>query len=172
MIAIESIDRAEALRYLACHDEEAIGDTAAGYLERCEKLVLEALQPRYVYRYFPLSFSGGKPVAAGCGLSLDGNDIARHLDGCSGVIIAAATAGSQTDALIRRLQVEDMALAVIADACAGAAAEQIMNEAERLIKKDFPGKYFTWRFSPGYGDFPLELQKFMINSSLISTIII
>ena len=58
---------------------------------------------------------------------------------------------------------EDMAKAVIADAFAGAAVEQVMNEAEKLIKAEFPGKYFTWRYSPGYGDFPIEIQKQLLD---------
>ena len=102
-------------------------------------------------------------MISGCTLALNGSDIAAHLEGCSGVIVMCATVGGVADRLIRRLQVEDMAKAVIADAFAGAAVEQVCAKAEEIIKKEFDGKYFTWRYSPGYGDFPINMQKQLLD---------
>lgn len=163
MIKLEHIDRSEALRYLACRDEKNIGETAAAYLDECEKRLLEIISPKFLYKYFPLEFTGGRPVIKGCPLPLDGKEIAEHLQGCTGIILMCATVGSEADRLIRVLQIEDMAKAVIADAFAGAAVEQVVNEAEKLIKDEFPGKYFTWRYSPGYGDFPIDVQKQLLD---------
>ena len=147
MIKLEHIDRSEALRYLACRDEKNIGETAAAYLDECEKRLLEVISPKFLYKYFPLEFTSGRPVIKGCTLPLDGKEIAEHLEGCTGIILMCATVGSEADRLIRVLQIEDMAKAVIADAFAGAAVEQVINEAEKLIKDECPGKYFTWRYS-------------------------
>ena len=33
------------------------------------------------------------------------------------------------------------------------------DEVENLIKAENPDKFLTWRFSPGYGDYPLSLQS-------------
>lgn len=162
MIEIKSIDRKEALRYLSCHDEQNIGETASAYLDECEKRLLEVITPKYLYKYFPLITENGTPVIEGCPLPLEGRDIAAHLEGCTGVILMCGTIGSGADRLIRILQIEDMAKAVIADAFAGAAVEQTMNEAEKHIREEFAGKYFTWRYSPGYGDFPIDLQKSLL----------
>ena len=41
---------------------------------------------------------------------------------------------------------------------ASAAVEQVCDIAEKEIGERFAGKFTTWRFSPGYGDFPLECQ--------------
>ena len=35
MVEITEIDRDEALRYLCCHDENNIGETAGKYLDEC-----------------------------------------------------------------------------------------------------------------------------------------
>lgn len=163
MVKITEIGRDEALRYLCCHDENNIGETAGKYLDECESRLLGVISPKFLYRYFPLSFKDGVPVISGCTLALNGSDIAAHLEGCSGVIIMCATVGGGADRLIRQLQVEDMAKAVIADAFAGAAVEQVCAKAEEIIKKEFDGKYFTWRYSPGYGDFPINMQKQLLD---------
>lgn len=163
MIKLTSIDRSEALRYLACHDEKSIGETASAYLDECESRLLEVISPKYLYKYFPLVSESGRPVIEGCPLHLEGKDISEHLEGCTGIILMCGTAGNGADRLIRVLQIEDMAKAVIADAFAGAAVEQVMNEAEVLIRGEFTGKYFTWRYSPGYGDFPIEIQKQLLD---------
>ena len=42
---------------------------------------------------------------------------------------------------------------------AAAAIEQVCDEAERLIAERVSEPYFTFRFSPGYGDYPLDTQK-------------
>ena len=55
-----------------------------------------------------------------------------------------------------------MTSAVVADSMASAAVEQVCDAAEAEIMREFAGQYTTWRFSPGYGDFPLEIQgKFL-----------
>ena len=57
------------------------------------------------------------------------------------------------------IQTQDMAKAVICDAMASAAVEQVCDYAETEIAERLSGKHFTLRFSPGYGDFPLDVQK-------------
>ena len=54
---------------------------------------------------------------------------------------------------------QNMAKAVILDAMASAAIEQVCDEVEKEIAVKLENKHFTWRFSPGYGDFPIEVQK-------------
>lgn len=49
-----------------------------------------------------------------------------------------------------------MVKALIMDAFAGAAVEQLCDKAEQKIKEGFPDKYFTYRFGIGYGDLPIE----------------
>ena len=52
-----------------------------------------------------------------------------------------------------------MAEAVIIDALASAAIEQVCDKAENEIVKDSPDLDHTWRFGLGYGDFPLSGQS-------------
>lgn len=163
MMKLDSIDRAEALRYLACRDGDSISETAAAYMDECEERLLKEISPKFIYKYFPLSRENSTISLAGTRLELTGNDIRSHLEGCGGAVLMAATIGGGADKLIRLLQIEDMAKAVIADAFAGAAVEQICNAAENIIKSELEGKYLTWRYSPGYGDFPLDIQQKLLD---------
>lgn len=154
-MVIDKLNREEALRYMGCKAPESLDDIVKNYLDECEKRVLNALSPKFLYRYFNLN----EPL-----IPLEGRDISAHLAGCSGAVIMCATAGAAIDRLIRALQIEDMAKAVIADAFAGAAVEQICETAENELKSAFSDRFFTWRYSPGYGDFPLETQKSLLSA--------
>ena len=100
------------------------------------------------------------PAAPGLDLSRAGRDIARHLAGCEGAVGLAATLGAGVDALLRTLEVSDIALCAAADATASAAIEKVCDavEADAKAWAANQGRYLTGRFSPGYGDCPLSLQ--------------
>ncbi|MDR1604830.1 MAG: hypothetical protein LBS10_08615 [Gracilibacteraceae bacterium] len=152
------IDLAEAARYLGY--PEAPDPDMGERLQSAAERVSQAARPRYVYAAWPL-----RPGAAGCELEdalfLPGASIARHLSGCAEGILLAATLGAGVDSLIRRAAPVDLLDSVMADACAAALTEQVMDAAEEEIHRERAGGapvYFTSRFSPGYGDLPLRLQ--------------
>lgn len=157
MFKLESLNRAEALRYLSCYDEEAA--SSMPLIDECEEKLLSVIKPKYVYRYFDITIHEDEIITEGARLVMRGKDIVHHLENCRGVYLIAATLGPDTDRLIRTQQVTDMASAVITDAFASAAVEQICLAAEEQIKKEKPGSYFTWRYAPGYGDFTIDIQK-------------
>ena len=88
-----------------------------------------------------------------------GCDIKKHLEGCSKAALICATLGAEADKLIRVAQISDMASAVVLDSMASVAIEQVCRQVDGLIAELFPESYLTFRFSPGYGDYPIELQK-------------
>ena len=160
MIKIEQIDREQALRYMS-YKGGAISDTALSELEECERKLLETIRPVCVYRVFKIN--GFFPLVLENGLVLEGKDLSEHLEGCEYAALFAATVGADVDMLIRRLQITDMAKSVMTDALASAAAEQAADLAEEKIRKSLPGKFLTWRYSPGYGDLPLTVQPKLLN---------
>lgn len=70
-----------------------------------------------------------------------------------------ATIGSEIDKLIRISQISDMAMAVVLDSFASVAVEQVCQKVDEILAEKYSGKYMTFRFSPGYGDYPIEMQK-------------
>ena len=150
------IDRREILRYLGYGKNEP--DCGVGELiNECIEAVGEHATPRYYYRSFELSWDDGKISAAGMDLTC--NSLKRNLAGCREVIFFAATLGNGIDILMNRYQKTDMPRAVILQATAATAIEAYCNEAQReieaLIEK---GCFLRPRFSPGYGDLPLDIQ--------------
>ena len=52
-----------------------------------------------------------------------------------------------------------MARAVVLDSFASVAVEQVCQKVDEILAEKYSGKYMTFRFSPGYGDYPIEMQK-------------
>ena len=92
------------------------------------------------------------------GLLLPGEDLKRHLSGCVRAAIFCATLGAEADALIRRTERLDMGRALTLDCCASTAVEAVCDQIEEELQSKFPGCSFPFRYSPGYGDLPLEVQ--------------
>ncbi len=155
---INKINRSEAFRYIGIN---SVPDNATIQLaDECEKMLLKEITPKYCWSYADISkHTNNKVTLVGYAIELTGNDISACLDDCCGVILMCATLGSNTDKLLRQLQSRDMAKAVILDAMASAAVEQLCDEAEKEIHERLENKHFTQRFSPGYGDFPLDVQN-------------
>ena len=83
----------------------------------------------------------------------DSNGLARVLAGSSKVITFAATVGIEYDRLIRRYQRIEPTRALILQALGAERVEALCD----LFCSGFEGR--TSRYSPGYGDLPLEVQK-------------
>lgn len=148
MIALNKIDREEAVRYLGNSGVE-MNSTMEGILDICEEKILATAKPKYLYKTVALENSG----------LLVGNSISKHLENCQNAVILCATLGADIDKLIRKAQITDMAQAVVIDSMSSVAVEQICNSVEELIISENPTLFTTWRFSPGYGDYPIELQS-------------
>ena len=148
------IDIGEAMRYLGAGDgNDALRAQVTAAAERIRE------RPRYLYRVMELSWRDGVPFLPQIAMELPGKTAKTMLDNCSKVILLACTLGLSFDAFLSREQAKSMAEAVILDGCGSALVEQGCDEAEREIASRFPTLYLTDRFSPGYGDLPLSLQK-------------
>ena len=123
---------------------------ALGMKEIPDEKIMSAVSPKAIYRIMEPSE-----------LRLEGNPIKRHLSGCQKIVVMGATLGAGADHLIRRLQITDMTEAVIADCGASVLIEQVCDAFQKTINDAVDG-YTTSRFSPGYGDFPIEVQPDMI----------
>ena len=141
---------------------EKAGADLRALVDRCAQEVLAAAQPRWAYRTFSLSFED-EGVRLDCGLLLPGQDLKRHLKDCRQAAVFCATLSAQVDALIRRAESGDMLRALALDCCAAAAVEEVCDQIEGELQGQFPGCFFPFRYSPGYGDLPLTLQGPLLN---------
>ena len=114
-------------------------------LELMDKALLEVEQLsefKYVYASYdyPQDFM------------LDNQSYMDYLQGSEGYLLCATTLGIAVDRRLKRLQMEDMAYAVVFDATAGVYVEHKADEFEKTL----PYKSLGYRFCPGYAGTPLE----------------
>lgn len=151
------LDIREALRYLGVRGEP--GAELTGQVRQVARQLTETLSPRYVYRVFDLERRDKGFALAGTDTVLTGATAAKMLEGSHKAAVLGCTLGARFDRLLLAAQARDMAQAVILDACGGALVEAGCDAAQDELAGRFPEEYLTDRFSPGYGDFPLDLQR-------------
>ena len=152
MIKLEKLNRNEAVRYLG-GSGVALNYRMDRLMDECEKEILAKSSPKYLYVERDLPFEE----------LMQGEDIKNHLDGCEKAIVMCATLGAEIDKIIRINQISDMAKAVVLDSFASVAIEQVCVKFDELIAEKYEGYFQTFRFSPGYGDYPIELQKSVLS---------
>lgn len=170
-INIRDIDNNDILRYLGYKSNKPDEKTYR-LISECKKEILNNATYQYTYAFYNIEKlkSKSNPQRFSIKLSdvnifLEGNSIKKHLNHCDRCAIICATLGSEVDRLIRYYSVSNITKALILDACATANIELLINNIqsslkEILIKDNF---LITNRFSPGYGDFPLNIQPKLLN---------
>ena len=85
----------------------------------------------------------------------------RTLSGCDRIVLFAATVGLGVDRLIHRYGAVSPAKALMLQAVGTERIEALCDQFCDMIRlqAQTEGMTVTSRFSPGYGDFPLELQR-------------
>ena len=143
----------QAARYLGRPDARV-----EALMRRAFAALDAATQPRTVQLELPCR-AAGEETALG-GLTLHSRNLAQLLEHSPRALVYAATLGVQADVLIARAQVTDMAYALVLQACAAAAVEDLADRlteaAEEALRPQ--GLHLTPSYSPGYGDLPLDAQ--------------
>ena len=155
-----SQERGEVLRYLGYRGQTLTPELEAR-IDEVYAHCAEVARPAAVTRAFAVREIAEDAVRlVGCTLVLSGRDIARHLEGAREVVLMAATLGAGIDRELRRLGVSDPVGQAIFDASATTLVEQLANKTEAGVRAQAAkrGLFCSWRFSPGYGDLPLEVQ--------------
>lgn len=152
------IDKQEILRYSGQKNGEAsplIEKLAEQYAER----IKDNISPRHVCARFSLNFKENGILLSN-GVLLEGEDIKKHLAGCEECYVICATVGIQADNFIRTSLALGSIYGLLADAAATTAVESYCDAVENQLRQALKGEkmYLTWRYSPGYGDFPFTQQ--------------
>ena len=145
----------EALRYMQAGESEEMRKKA----ERALELLRGVSAPRFIYRHFPIEKNTRGIALVGADITLSGKSAETMLSDCQSALLMICTLGFGFENELRKRQAVNMAEAVILDACGSALVEEGCDDAEKEIQDALPGKFLTDRFSPGYGDLPLDLQQ-------------
>lgn len=123
-----------------------------GSQKQLEEL-MQAVTCRYTALRVPIHRQSGLELGFG---AIHSRHLQKNLVGCEEAFLFAVTLGLGVDRYLNRCAALSGAKHFIADALASALAEAAAEEAEKRIKGSL---CCNPRFSPGYGDLPLELQK-------------
>lgn len=148
---LNTIDKISRTKWMNALKVKGIpDDRLTMMLDEAEQMIKSAAIPKATYRLVPID-----------DFNLIGVSINKHLEDCQSVAVMAVTLGAGIDMLLRRVQVTDMAMAVAVDTGASVLIEQYCNAYEKMICAEING-YTTSRFSPGYGDYPVTEQSYVV----------
>lgn len=148
----------ELLRYLGYRGQE-LPENIEELIGLCKRDLEQAAAPKAIWREYPVSIENHELDMTI--LRTRSSSLERNLKDCEQVIFFAATLGSQVDVLLHRYTRLQMSRAVVLQAAAAAMLETYCDEKNAWLKAEYlkKGRYLRPRFSPGYGDFPLECQR-------------
>ena len=162
------VDTKETRRYAglakAKFDEKTIA-------EACQEAQLLA-QPRGVWETYAYD-AQTQTVQATPPFVIQGKIIGKHLRDAEQVVILSATVGDNIETQgTKYFEAGRYAYALLLDAAATTAVEQVADMMEKAIAPKAKAAGFTmrWRFSPGYGDWPLTQQDEMVRLAHAKTI--
>ena len=152
----------EAVRYLG-YGKHAVDDQTLRLIADSFGSLRSVGSRKSVYRIFDLEQEDGETVRFGS-LTVKSKSLGKNLRGCDKIVLFGATLGIGVDQLLSRTSKTDMAKTVVLQACAAALLEEYCDECQERIRQEMEseGRYLRPRFSPGYGDFPIECQRDMV----------
>lgn len=133
--------------------------TARGYsselIEGCRSRLMKIIDYKCAYIRIPIE----KPQENVCDfgfMRVESRNLYNNLKDCDEAFAMALTSGIAVDRELARLRVISQAEHFVTDALASAAIDSFADHAVKIMSS---GLRCAPRFSPGYGDFSLELQK-------------
>ena len=148
-------DEREILRYAMLPQHASAPDELP--LSECLDMVRSRIRCRAVWRQYPLVSSD---TELDLGFVRTGSrSLIGHLAGCTDILLFCCTAGPEMDRLIARSSLRSPVHGLLMHAI---GAQQVEGACDRLcdqLAQSFPDYALTSRFSPGYGDLPLSMQK-------------
>ena len=155
------ICKKEIMRYAGCRDSSE--ESLQLLLDTC----LEEVRPRLSYKvcYIELPLEIKEDVCRLGHMQVKSKDLMKNLKECDRVILFAATIGIEIDRLIRKYGTVSPAKAVMLQAIGAERIEALCDVFCADIQQTLAAKSneesfgLRPRFSPGYGDLSLEVQK-------------
>lgn len=141
----------EILRYMGCAKQN---DGALELADKCLNKCRDILSYTVCYDEFPISFSDGGVIFPFA--SVSSKSLAGHLDGYEKAVIFAGTVGIGLDRLILKYGRISPSKALAFQAIGAERIEALCEEFCSDLKAE--KSEISPRFSPGYGDLPLDFQ--------------
>ena len=149
------VDRKEVLRYARAEGDEA----TLALLESCIAEAGDKLSYKVSYARFGIEIHGDD-INLGFAMTTS-HSLAKCLDGCHEIILLSATVGFGIDRLIEKYSLISPSRAIILQALGSERVEAVCDEFCREMTEELLplNRTLRPRFSPGYGDLALDVQR-------------
>ena len=144
-----SIDPKEVAVYLGYYSANGIDHEM---VDECISEISACASYKACFAKVPVT-SGG--IDTGC-LKACGKSLQKNLDGCDSAYVLAATTGFDVQRLIERNSLVSPIKGIVTDCVGSAAIEAFCDKINSALDGS---DFLRPRFSPGYGDLPIECQK-------------
>lgn len=146
------VDKREILRYAGAREG---ADDIESLMEGCLAEASEVFTFKVCYSVVNVTRDGDRVDLEFASVTSQG--LSKVLDGCERAVVFAATVGLGVDRLIARYQTYAPSKALMLQAIGAERIEALCDAFCREIAREY--KAVRPRFSAGYGDLPLELQR-------------
>ena len=159
------IPKDEVLRYLGYKNQE-LSRELENRIDSLIETAKSVCSPKFTHMISDVEFNTDAIFLSGTSIQLTGNDIKKHLTGAKKCIILACTLGTAFETELMRIQAKSVTDSVIFDAVGNAYIESFADSCENKLLKPYRdgGYYSKYRYSPGYGDLPIELQNDILSA--------
>ena len=144
-------DESEILRYAGVGEAD---EATRALLEECIAESRECIMPALCFAEYGIERRDGSLDLGFC--RVESRDLERNLRGCTGIIVICAKLGIGADRLIMKYSRISPSRALIIDAIMSERIECVCNTFE---EEECRYIYSRPRFSAGYGDLPITLQR-------------
>lgn len=161
MIELNASDHKEILRY-AGYKGGTLDEVTLEKLRQAVDITNGVIKPRSVWKLCSLDMAKEQVYITDYNLTLPGNAIKKALSGCEKAALLCVTIGTEFDVTLSRLMLSDKALGVLVNAAGVQAVEKLADTLQKEIDGEVAPLKTLPRFSPGYGDLPLDIQSDLI----------
>jgi hypothetical protein len=153
------VNKSEHLRYMG-YSGQGIDDELNSRIEAVAAKCERTIEPKYCYNVYEIKETDEGIELLGTGVTFLGQDIANHMKGATHCAVMAATIGMGVERELMRMEYKSVSDALIFNAACTCLIEQVADRCEAEIIKLAKSRDMTtdYRYSPGYGDFPLGQQ--------------
>ena len=162
----------ETARYLGYSKLSTPDSEISSLIQNAASQMHQIIVPKATYESFDLEIikpqddnSKASIKILGTKTLIKSKDLYNNLLNCHKVYLIACTLGPQVDSLIRKTQITNPVLASIFQATGAMYIEEVVDFVNNRIKEIEEKSNCTTkpRFSPGFGDVSLEIQKTFFN---------
>jgi cobalamin-dependent methionine synthase I len=164
----QRINLREIYRYLG-YGRNIPDDDIKAVIDEVIDSLINVIKPKNIYRIYDCHIEDKEITLKGSEkesdvIVINSKNLSDNLFSCRKVVLMAATLGIEADKLMQKYEILNMAKASITQSCGAACIEAYCNILQERILEDVVAStgeklYLRPRFSAGYGDVPLEVQR-------------